>query len=238
MPFRNRVEFETAQLLYVKNQMSGGQVDRLFDLWAATLLKHNDFPPFADHRDLYAAIDSIPLGDVKWEAFSCMYTGEKPDGDYPSWMDGSYDVWYRDPRQVVCNMLANPAYSAEMDYRPYREYSTNGDERQWRDFMSGDWAWDQAVHTIPLYVAKLYSNLMALLLQDIITGDPETIGSTFVPIILGSDKTTVSVATGNNEYYPLYLSIGNVHNNVRCAHRDAVTIIGFLAMPKSMLISH
>ena len=35
-----------------------------------------------------------------------------------------------------------------------------------------------------------------------------------VPIILGSDKTTVSVGTGNNEYYPLYLSIRNVHNNV------------------------
>ena len=29
-----------------------------------------------------------------------------------------------------------------------------------------------------------------------------------VPIILGSDKTTVSVATGHNEYWPVYLSIG------------------------------
>lgn len=55
----------------------------------------------------------------------------------------------------------------------------------------------------------------------------------FVPIILGSDKTTVSVATGQNDYYPLYLSIGNVHNNVRRAHRDAVVVIGFLAIPKS-----
>lgn len=55
-----------------------------------------------------------------------------------------------------------------------------------------------------------------------------------VPIILGSDKTTVSVGTGNNEYYPLYLSIGNVHNNVRRAHRGAVAVIAFLAIPKSM----
>lgn len=54
-----------------------------------------------------------------------------------------------------------------------------------------------------------------------------------MPIILGSDKTTVSVGTGNNEYYPLYASIGNVHNNVRRAHRDALVIIGFLAIPKS-----
>lgn len=54
-----------------------------------------------------------------------------------------------------------------------------------------------------------------------------------VPIILGSDKTTVSVGTGNNEYYPLYLSIGTVHNNIRRAHRGAVALIAFLAIPKS-----
>jgi len=70
--------------------------------------------------------------------------------------------------------------------------------------------------------------------QDKISEDPQTHGSAFIPVILGSDKTTVSVGTGNNEYYPLYASIGNVHNNVRRAHRDAVVIISFLAMPKSM----
>ena len=54
-----------------------------------------------------------------------------------------------------------------------------------------------------------------------------------VPIILGSDKTTVSVGTGNNEYYPLYLSIGTIHNNIRRAHRGAIAVIAFLAIPKS-----
>ena len=63
--------------------------------------------------------------------------------------------------------------------------------------------------------------------------DPETHGSMFVPVILGSDKTTVSVATGHNEYYPLYASIGNVQNQVRRAHRNAVSLLGFLAIPKS-----
>jgi len=70
-------------------------------------------------------------------------------------------------------------------------------------------------------------------LKDKIAEDPKTHGSLFIPIILGSDKTTVSVATGNNEYYPLYASIGNVHNSVRRAHRNAVALVGFLAIPKS-----
>lgn len=56
----------------------------------------------------------------------------------------------------------------------------------------------------------------------------------FIPIVIGSDKTTVSVATGHNEYYPLYISFGNVHNNVRRAHRNAVHVLAFLAIPKCM----
>ncbi|KAI6144098.1 hypothetical protein BKA82DRAFT_161322, partial [Pisolithus tinctorius] len=48
-----------------------------------------------------------------------------------------------------------------------------------------------------------------------------------------SDKTTVSVATGQMDYYPLYLSIGNVCNTACHAHCDAVVLIGFLAMPKN-----
>ncbi|KAG1797296.1 uncharacterized protein BJ212DRAFT_1450497 [Suillus subaureus] len=69
--------------------------------------------------------------------------------------------------------------------------------------------------------------------EDTILQDPETHGSALIPIILSSDKTTVSVGTGNNEYYPLYASIGNICNNVRHAHRDALVIIGFLAIPKT-----
>ncbi|KAG1844111.1 hypothetical protein C8R48DRAFT_750903 [Suillus tomentosus] len=209
-PFRNRLEFETAEFLYTQNQMPAGQIDRLLDIWASTLTNHNDKPPFADHRDLYNVIDSSPFGDVKWQSFTIAYDGERLENK--PWMDDTYEVWFRNPREVVHNMLANPSYTNDIDYHPYREYSTEGDKRQWKDFMSGDWAWDQA---------------------DEIAKDPSTLGSTFVPVILGSDKTTVSVGTGNNEYYPLYASIGNIHNNIRRAHRDGVAVIGFLAMPKT-----
>ena len=67
----------------------------------------------------------------------------------------------------------------------------------------------------------------------IFEADPTTEGAMYCPIILGADKTTVSVATGHVEYHPLYLSIGGVHNTARRAHRNAVVPIGFLAIPKS-----
>ena len=55
----------------------------------------------------------------------------------------------------------------------------------------------------------------------------------YYPIILGSDKTTVSVAIGHIEYHPLYLSIDNPHNTVWHAYWNAVILIAFLAIPKS-----
>jgi Plavaka transposase len=37
--------------------------------------------------------------------------------------------------------------------------------------------------------------------------------------------------TGHTEYYPLYLSIGNIHNSLRRGHRNGVVVVAFLAIP-------
>jgi len=68
--------------------------------------------------------------------------------------------------------------------------------------------------------------------KDLIAKNQETYGLMFVPLIIGSDKTVVSVATGQTEYHPLYLSIGNIYNSVQCAHHRGVVLIGFLVIPK------
>ncbi|KAF8430439.1 hypothetical protein L210DRAFT_3614681 [Boletus edulis BED1] len=110
---------------------------------------------------------------------------------------------------------SNPDFKNEIDYAPYHKWEECSDGAyscRWHDFMSADWAWNRA---------------------DIIAQDPVMHGSAFVPIILGSDKMTVSVGTGQNDYHPIYLSVGNVHNNVRRAHRNALVLLGFLAIPKT-----
>ena len=60
----------------------------------------------------------------------------------------------------------------------------------------------------------------------------------FVPFMIGSDKTTASNATGQVDYWPLYGSIGNIHNNIRRAHGSGLVLIGFLAIPKSKRICY
>lgn len=55
-----------------------------------------------------------------------------------------YEVWYRDLRVVIRNQLANPDFKNEIDYAPVQEFGSNG-ERRWKNFMSGNWAWSNAV---------------------------------------------------------------------------------------------
>ena len=68
--------------------------------------------------------------------------------------------------------------------------------------------------------------------QSKIAEDPQTHGSFLVPIILGIDKTTVSVAMGDNEYWLVYLSIDNIQDNVHQAHCNGVVLLGLLAIAK------
>src|ERR1700761_7908132 len=55
----------------------------------------------------------------------------------------------------------------------------------------------------------------------------------FVPIVAGSDKTTVSVATGHQEYHPVYVSVGNLTNTAWRAHGNGVLPVACLPIPKS-----
>jgi hypothetical protein len=66
-----------------------------------------------------------------------------------------------------------------------------------------------------------------------IAKDKLTHGSMLVPIISGSDKTMVSVATGHQEYHPVYQSPGIITNTAQHAHRNAVLPVAFLPIPKS-----
>ena len=57
-----------------------------------------------------------------------------------------------------------------------------------------------------------------------------------VPIIAGSDKTTVSVATGHQEYHPLYIGAGNITNTMRRSHAVGMEPVALLPIPKSKII--
>ncbi|KAI5989732.1 hypothetical protein EDD15DRAFT_2370461 [Pisolithus albus] len=100
-PYRDCVEYETAQFLYVKNEMVVGQIDTLCKLWAASM---------------------VPNGDVPWQSFEMEYDGPLPkgeDADVPPWMKQKNTTWWHDPHEVMLNMLKNPDFDGEVNLGPY-----------------------------------------------------------------------------------------------------------------------
>ena len=54
----------------------------------------------------------------------------------------------------------------------------------------------------------------------------------FLPLIMGSDKTTVSVTTGNQEFHLFYGSPGVISGIAWCSHGSSVLPYAMLPIPK------
>ena len=54
-PFENRTSFELADLLFHREQMSGGNINDLLQIWASTLSSDQD-PPFNNKQDMYTPL--------------------------------------------------------------------------------------------------------------------------------------------------------------------------------------
>jgi len=180
---------------------------------------------------MYRSWHGCDNGDSPWQSFSVMYSGAMPD-DSPSWMTTEYDVWFRDPKVVLEHQLVNPNFKGEIDYATKVVVDEDG-HHEVCDLMSSQWVFEQSISGFFLVAAQVTN----------FKPDPRTSsqrmlthGAIFVPVVLGSDKPIVSVATGHTEYYPLYISLGNIHNNVCRVHRDAILILSFLAIPKSKCV--
>ncbi|TCD71132.1 hypothetical protein EIP91_012080 [Steccherinum ochraceum] len=213
-PFDDRPTFELASWAFEKVKTSQENFKELMNILKARNIQRNqdedDSGFFDGPDDWLKTIDAIEYGETPWTSFTIRYTGPTTN-DSPPWQRETYTVYTRDTLAVVRNMLSSADFAKAFDYTPFKEF-TGPHRRRWSNLMSGHWAWKQA---------------------DLIAEDEATHGSMFCPIILGADKTCASIATGNVQFHPVYMSIGNVHNEMRRSHRDAVIPIAFLSIPKA-----
>ena len=143
-PFHSQAQFETADFLFKKAEMSQGNVDIIMELWAST--RGDSQALFRDHQEMLATIDAIDGGDTLWQNFTANYFGTRLPNNPPDWMLKDYTVFFRNPLAVVWSIISNPDFNGQFDYAPYMEFE---DEKQrWSDLMSGKWAWKQAVRLV------------------------------------------------------------------------------------------
>ena len=101
------MEYELTDFLYWDTQMSEGHINRLMEIWSANMQEGTS--PFSNCKHLQTHIDSIEVGDVPWQSFSCKYRGTVTE-ESPTWMKQEYEVHCRDPLEVVRNILANTEF--------------------------------------------------------------------------------------------------------------------------------
>ena len=131
--------------------MSQNNINNLLELWALSLMKHDDLGPFDSYKHIYNTIDATPLGDAPWKCFQAGFEEDLPD-DAPSWKRRVYDIWYRDPDVVISNLLDNPDFDGEFDTMPYVHLDAES-MRCWSDFMSANFPYCHCVS--PIFVLEL-----------------------------------------------------------------------------------
>ncbi|GLB38138.1 hypothetical protein LshimejAT787_0500030 [Lyophyllum shimeji] len=208
-PFESRTAFDFACFHFSEVQSSEKEINRALDIWLASIIPFGGRAQWEKAEEVYETIDSIEEGECPWSTYKIRYQGPLPDNP-PKWMTETYELCTRDSRQVVHHQVAMSGFKHSIHYGPYRQFNSKGD-RVWSNLMSGDWCWKQADE-----ISKL----------------PDTRGAIFVPIVAGSDKTTVSVATGHQQYHPVYISPGGLMNIARRARGNAVLPVAFLPIPK------
>ena len=119
-PFRSQAQFEMADFLFMKAEMSQGNVDILMELWAS--MPGDSQALFRDHREMLATIDAIDGGDTPWQSCTANYSGTRPPNNPPDWMLTDYTVFFRNPLAVARSIISNPDFNGQFDYAPYMEF--------------------------------------------------------------------------------------------------------------------
>lgn len=120
----------------------------------------------------------------------------------------TYSFKYRNIMHVLQFLLGHEPFADNLSYSPIRLYSDDEKTvRVYNEMHTADWWWDT---------------------QKCLPPD-----ATVIPIILASDKTTLTYHHGDQQAWPVYVTIGNLDKQTRRAqNRPAVILLGCIPVLK------
>ncbi|KAI6015680.1 hypothetical protein EDC04DRAFT_2870455 [Pisolithus marmoratus] len=167
---------------------------------------HNSGVSFNTAWSLLKKVDSLCTGPA-WTCEIIDVVGDVVGKD-STLRHEQLELWQRDPMECMEELIGNPVFQDVMAYVPEHVYAdAQGEKCIYDEMWTGDWWWDVQM--------KL----------------PE--GTVVAPVILSSDKTSLSVFSGDKKAWLVYLTIRNISKDVRCqVSVHAMVLIGYLPVSK------
>ncbi|KIN92671.1 hypothetical protein M404DRAFT_172847, partial [Pisolithus tinctorius Marx 270] len=202
-PFQNKNEWDLACFL-MKNM---GQT-KINEFLKLSLVRESGVS-FSSAHAFLKYVDSLRTGPA-WTCEMIDVVGDAVTED-GSWRREQVELWRRDPVECVMELIGNPAFRDAMAYSPERAYTdSKGTNHIYDEMWTANWWWDTSI-----VQGKLPAS------------------ATVAPVILSSDKTSLSMFSGDKKAWPVYLTIGNISKDVRQqVSTHATTLIGYLPISK------
>ncbi|KAI6027294.1 hypothetical protein PISMIDRAFT_8185 [Pisolithus microcarpus 441] len=110
----------------------------------------------------------------------------------------SITLFYRDPIECIQSLLSHPLFESHVKFVPRKVWSTAAQlSHVYDEWLTGEHAWNLQASSSPFDLDKEL---------------PE--GGTLLGIVLSSDKTNISVMSGNHMAHPLLLSLANIATDI------------------------
>ncbi|KAG1867247.1 hypothetical protein DFJ58DRAFT_904528 [Suillus subalutaceus] len=151
---------------------------------------------FHNNRSFLQRVDKLPRGPG-WSCKKVTVRGNIED-EKGEMLQEEVELWSRDPVECVKELIGNPAFKEHMAYSPAKAYADRaGQHRVIDEMWTGDW-WGEKQNALPE-------------------------GATIAPIILSSDKTSLSQFRGDKS---------GMATKRRQASARATILIGYLPASK------
>ncbi|KZT36316.1 hypothetical protein SISSUDRAFT_965712, partial [Sistotremastrum suecicum HHB10207 ss-3] len=162
--------------------------------------------PFTNANGLFKVIDSLPKGP-EWTTLDIKVRGDRLTDEGVPEVE-TVELYLRNVVECIQDILSDPTLKDEMRFAPCRVWSDETKtERYYSEMWTGDWWWETQMR-LPL-------------------------SSTVVPIIFATDKTNLSLFSGDKVAWPVYMTIGNLNKSTRRkVSRRAWRLVGYLPVAK------